>query len=666
MHARRLSALVPLALLTLATSSCNWIVNRVRSEDVLAKMNAKSVLVPPPDTTEEIAFIYSRALTDAYWKYWTPKGTEPFACDKATDALSQAVWCAGTKLVNRSIASSPQGIDECMEVLYKQFDFAPTDPSTDITTDPGQAEEDIIRLETRLAESVITATAYLRTNHPEYFRNSGGSGSTPPSEWSAVKDGIHNGLAQFTTYQKNHGAIVKRDMKKPPTALVLSGGSANGAFSAGGVWWLLTQLTMCPTCQDHDTINIVAGASTGSLIAVLVKDFFAQGAEHHAAALRKLTDNYLCSTNADLYCVTDAGAADLGLTGNETGETGLVRFTGISKLLNNFIDQSTFAAPVELFASTTEYRTGRLFHLSSSDAADIPDLPALRQAILSSIVEPGMSEPIYHVGPRSGFFIDGGIRSGLPMLGPLRGGAERVVAFVNEESDMIPFAKPPGTALSALFRSIDLMTFQPIIGELNQGEYEVAVRRTAEYERCLKRFPSPAVQKPPTDNKAASMTTRATSDSTPTLSPDYAKRERFCRFLKPLPTGNAERAEVVPVGPPQLRLLEQLYRSAWVFQPRVVPQEFKDQVGDLTSLNSAGYEFEPNNMWKQFVLGAATVQERCEELRWALGWTISCKKTEDLKNALAALHADVTQRGCYQKKNDVKVCGKEDPPISVP
>lgn len=648
---RAVAAGVPLAagVLVSGCALLEWGANTaIRSETIVAMRNTSQGVSDTPDTATEIALIYQRALTDAYWDFWTQREVEPFDA-KAADPIATAIWCTGKRLTP-AVDSSRRTYRPCFDRLFAKLGLPPQDPTLPLVYEKkpqpkARLERDIIRVETLLEASVFSAVTFMRSNYPADLRADGPEDTLPSSkDWQDVRQGVHQGLERFTTYQVSHARFARRDSS--PTAIVLSGGAGNGAFSTGGVWFLLHQVAKKPALLAKARIDMVAAASTGALIGILIKDFYAAGPERQRAALNTMVQSYLCSSNADLYCVTDAGVIDLGITGTSGGETGLVRFSGISKLLDAHIDWATFSSPVEYFATATEFKSGQLFYFSSADPGDVTDVASLKQAVLSSIPEPGMAEPMYHVGKNKGFFIDGGIRSGLPVLAPVLGGAEHLVSFVNQRTDMFPLSQDPPNALASLFRSIDLLTFQPIVGELSQGEFELATRRAAEYELCMDRSQA-----------------RAASQG---VAFDYDAANRFCAYRRP-----GEAAQPGAQGKAVLHALEPLYQSSQVFQPRVVPPGFERFVGtDLVGLNAAGYSFSPGVMFRQFALGAATLLQRCDEVATALGWLpdtdFTCEKSDELIKELDELYAQLTAEGCYQKSNALRVCGPNDPQVDPP
>ncbi|HXX67846.1 MAG TPA: patatin-like phospholipase family protein [Polyangiaceae bacterium] len=621
----------------------------IRSQTIVAMRNTNTPVSNTPDVAAEMAQLYQRGLTDAYFDFWTRRESDPFDA-KAADPVATAIWCTGKRLTPNA-EPRKQSDRPCFQRLFTKLGLPAQDPTLALAYEPkpqpkARLERDIIRVETVLEASVFAAVTFMRSNYPADLRVNDPDDALPVTEpaakvWQEVRKGVQRGLERFTTYQVSHARFARRDLS--PSAIVLSGGAGNGAFSTGGIWFLLHQVAKKPALSTKARVDMVAAASTGALIGILIKDFYSGGPERQRAALDTMTDSYLCKSDADLYCVTNAGVIDLGITGSAGSETGLVRFSGVSRLLDAHIDSATFASPVEYFASATEFKSGRLFDFSSADPGDITDVASLKQAVLSSIPEPGMAEPMYHVGKNQGFFIDGGIRSGLPVLPPILGGAEHMVAFVNQRSDMFPLKDYPPNALASLFRSIDLFTFQPIVGELSQGEFELATRRSAEYELCMDRSEA-----------------RAAAQGLPF---DYDRANRFCTYRRPdeEPLGGLR-------GKAVLHALEPLYQSSQVFQPRDVPQGFERFVGtDLVGLNAAGYSFNPEVMFRQFALGAATVLERCEEIATSLGWLpdtdFACEKPDDLMKELDDLRAKLTAEGCYQKSSALRICGPDDPPV---
>lgn len=384
----------------------------------------------------------------------------------------------------------------------------------------------------------------------------------------------------------------RRQLGRPSTALALSGGAANGAFSAGAIWRLFEILDSCRGvakggCGDA-RIDLVAGTSTGALIGVIVDRYFADKAED---AKKLLIDNYTCTVESDLYCVNSAWIWNLA---EET--RGIVKFDGIHDRLDKALTPELDNNATELVTVSVDYASGDIYAMSDQDPVDSGPRDSSAgsrthhegrlNAVMASIVEPVLAEPVDWLPSRGGVvkgtFIDGGIRSGLPVLQAMQRGAERVLVFSNSgiEPDRIA---DPSNAVDILMRSLDLMVGQPRVTEVQQAEFGAVARRLAEYNVCQSRFGHA---------KASDPTSAATIDN-------------FCaRTGKGFSSAPVLRAAASAwVAPVQFPQVATSWRSAWVYRP------------EKTQLESAsGYSFTPEVMRPLFEAGVATFQERCDEL----------------------------------------------------
>jgi len=108
--------------------------------------------------------------------------------------------------------------------------------------------------------------------------------------------GIKEGLAatrNYITARRWH-----RNVNRPTAAIVMSGGGANGAFTAGFMWRLFEIMSSCRNVDGPQgcrgvAIDLVTGTSTGSLVGVTVDMYMTPGLEKRAVEL--LVDNYTCS-----------------------------------------------------------------------------------------------------------------------------------------------------------------------------------------------------------------------------------------------------------------------------------------------------------------------------------------------------------------------------------
>jgi predicted acylesterase/phospholipase RssA len=400
----------------------------------------------------------------------------------------------------------------------------------------------------------------------------------------------------------------RRQATRPTTAVVMSGGAATGAFTAGFVSRLLQVLDGCHHAKDAAgnavdacpaaSIDLVVGTSTGSLVGVLVDLFHTKGQE--ALARRLLVDNYTCSTERDLYCMHDEYdwklASDL---------KGIVRFDGIEKKLTQAIAGGTANNKTESVAVSVDFDSGDIYAQSDQDPADETDTAGRAKAVLASIVEPVMADPVDGLplknGIIAGTFIDGGIRSGLPMREAVHRGAERTLVIATGSIDPGPSAHAD-SALPILLRTIDLATGQPFVGEVQEAEFAAATRRLVEYKVCKTRV------------------------GAATKAPAAIDLERFCRrtALFPATDAHAEIAAATYIGPQLFEEVAQTWKSEWVYRP------------ESGGPSAVGYSFDPRLMRELFKQGVTTFQTRCDETLSLFGVPASIRNANDACKLSAA------------------------------
>ena len=392
-----------------------------------------------------------------------------------------------------------------------------------------------------------------------------------------VEAGIREGAdraGQYIVARRWH-----RSVTVPTTAVVLSGGAANGAFSAGLIWRLMETLNACREapaggCPGRK-IDVVAGTSTGALIGLIIDMYSTPGRQRGARDL--LVNSYTCSVNSDLYCVNDAW--DWALVGDLKG---LVRFDRIQEKIEKQIPVDVWTNDTEMVAVSVDFESGDVFAQSDQDPQDRGDAALRVNGVLASIVEPVLAEPVRSVArdgkPLPGTYLDGGVRSGLPLLEVVQRGAERVLVVSTSriEPDR---TSAPANAMEILMRTIDLLSGQPRIGEVQLGEFAAVGRRMHEHGVCTERL----------------------SDLAAKSRPDVTEYcERRSGFY-PKRTG-AESAAVGWQGPLYFRPVASSWKSSWIFRP-------EEEVE-----TAAGYAFDPKVMRRLFELGAVTFQQRCPEI----------------------------------------------------
>ncbi len=625
-------------LLGVGLSGCVGITKCISSDLVLDQFNAAGSAgdagSPAFATCTRLATaIAEDSLADVYD---TPHALDALSVDGGAQALAEATRCVaqrqGAQTTDRACFACLFGVPAADAGVACAHSL--TFPTAPTTTDDAawKVERDVERVQHGL-QRMVRAMAQTCT-----VLTGPGTAEESPLEraWARATQNL-------MTYQRDRPLSVHPN-NRPVSAWVLSGGAANGAFSAGAVWWLLHLHQQCEACRG-DQVDLLSAASTGTLIAALTKNYFRAGAsaDDRQLALDDLVHGYTCSSNADLYCKQKVSLFDL-LFNDAAPKRGLIDFNGVRSLLTakiGTLDEAIRRAP-EQFASTVDYQSGDVFHFSS---AQIESKDAWAQALEASIVEPLAAEPVSAIGGRKGTWIDGGVRSGLPLMTPLRRGADRAVVFVNSPFESVPKPRMKNAG-EIIFRSIDLFSFQPLLGELAQAEQEKVLKRQGEKERCLDRLGFD------TASDAAAIERRCSGERGP----------RLLTAVRVRPSG----APVTQPGTPVLDRLASPYLGTWLFVPtelknswqaslRVAPG--KSGEVEWKDIGSAGYTFDPNAMWNLFVVGALVANEHCEEINATLGWHLPCPGLESpVHEALKGVRAAFEANKCGQKSLEIPAC----------
>jgi predicted acylesterase/phospholipase RssA len=416
----------------------------------------------------------------------------------------------------------------------------------------------------------------------------------------------------------------QRRVDRPTTALVMSGGAANGAFTAGFVWRLTEVLQTCRAAPDplgcpNAGLDLTVGSSTGSLVGVTVDMFSSPGREQDARDF--LLRNYTCSFAADFYCINDVW------TWSVFGKTrGLVQFDGVRHKLDEMLSDAERDNNMELVTMTVDYQTGDLLAESDQDPADGRAKKDRLDAVLASIVEPVMADPVERLGrpnqERLGTFIDGGVRSGTPVMEASRRGAERVLVIKSAslDSDLQPRQR---NAASMLLRTIDLLVDQVGTTEIQQATLYAMARRLGEYNVCNDRLG-------PVGNSAAKT--------------DFCQRKTLMQRAAP-GTAHAESAVAAFIGPEVFGQVAQSWRSVWVVKPE-------------GNESLSGYKVDPQVMRGLFELGVNTFQERCHDVLGLLDISkeVQTAQCSSDAGAAAVARARTDMKKCTPKPGALKPC----------
>jgi hypothetical protein len=250
-----------------------------------------------------------------------------------------------------------------------------------------------------------------------------------------------------------------------------------------------------------------------------------------------------------------------------------------------------------------------------------------------------MADPVERLGrpgkDLTGTFIDGGVRSGTPVMEAGRRGAERVLVIKSAslDSDLRPRQQ---NAVSMLARTIDLLVDQVGATEIQQATLFALARRLGEYNLCDYRLDPVGQSVVANRDRAVALQRSAKAEfcERRTLAPDVATG-----------AAHAESSVATFLGPELFGQVAQSWRSVWVVRP-----EGKE--------SASGYAFDPALMRRLFVLGVDTFQTRCREVLRLL--EIS-KGIQDLQctseaGTAAVARAKTEIEKCVPNKGGVKPC----------
>lgn len=544
----------------------------LRTGYILEELNAPSEpKTPPPLPTslrERVGRLTRSHLVDAYAN---PSEVAKWmsALGDSSEVIAEQVECLRTSAGGSNSA--------CYDTFLRKTVAGglwglPATPGTVDPTAPTAAEVDAQRFIGN-AMGIAASLAAL------------GDSLQDPMNPFLLKQGLREGAESAAQYVS--ARRWSRKLGRPSNAVVLSGGGANGAFSAGIMWRLLGLMEQCrgrpePEGCGDARIDLAAGTSTGALISTMVDLFHTPGQEQKARDM--LLGNYTCSVESDLYCVNSTWiwkiASDL---------KGLVRFDGVEGKLRAAVVPAQLTNGTELVSVSVDFNTGDVFGISDQDPADFPPtwtdaqrVDGLINAVVASIVEPVLAEPVPWIpsssGRYQGTFLDGGVRSGLPLLQAVQRGAERVLVISTGGLDPTP-VPPPEHAVGMLLRTIDLFVAQPRVGEVQQAELAAVGRRFAEYNVCALRLANVA---------------------DPTAVPTYCRRTGT--GFVPTEARSLQAATSMWMGPARFEQVASSWRSSWMFRPE----------SELAT--ASGYAFSPQVMRPLFKDGVKTFQQRCAEV----------------------------------------------------
>lgn len=225
-------------------------------------------------------------------------------------------------------------------------------------------------------------------------------------------------------------------------ALVISGGTARGAYAAGLVEGLFTRF---PALTEH--VHLLSGTSTGSLIAPML-GLYCLDRDKHAGALELIVKRYQVPSSeafvdeprkllwrALRWIIARLWKDEVARSVTMLGETGAV--LDASPLRKTVEREYTDALLGELFAARDRLQvyvncvsaqTGSLVAFSSADPAMTP--ARFRDAIFASCMQP-VFMPLVQMQEEGEThdYMDGGVRDVVPADSAFWGGATRLLAI---------------------------------------------------------------------------------------------------------------------------------------------------------------------------------------------------------------------------------------------
>jgi predicted acylesterase/phospholipase RssA len=434
----------------------------------------------------------------------------------------------------------------------------------------------------------------------------------------------------------------KRERNRAVSSLVVKGGASTGIYSAGAVWRILTVADRCLAddgpggCKERSggkvQLELLSGTSAGALV-VAVTDLFHQQsclvekqpyvgtmkkapefeatsdpARCRKEALEMLSTFFRCVSRSDLYCSVEGQVPDLFST-----QLGLVRFDGIRDLMTRYVREGSLSNPSELIPNSVDFRWGELYAPSDQDPATTHNPADVVDAIEASFVLPFIAEPVgslrLHGEPQPGRYLDGGIRSELPLLSAVQRGATHMLVISSSPSRIVP-ASPQRNALEIATRYIDVSLSAVTEGELARAEVSAKLGEQRRRTICEKLL---------TEKKACT--------------PPLCEAEAVC-------SGTWDAMCDGEDDP----------RARSSFHMRTIFRNAMDVDG------SFGYSFDPSQLRRLFDAGAEAMRQRCVEVAGLIGIKAD---TPAQKEQLRLWCSEVPQERasyCSGKDLEVKAC----------
>jgi hypothetical protein len=401
--------------------------------------------------------------------------------------------------------------------------------------------------------------------------------------------------------------------RAPTLGIAIKGGASSGTYSAGATWRVLTLLQRYAAQKvlEGDTkratearFAIASGTSAGAVVAAVVDLFHqdrcpidpeaktfrddpiwgkyihnnvATGDACKEYARRLMATLFTCTNQDSLYCIDRQPIWNLA-----SEQKGLMDFRGLRLLMDRHIKEPSLVNSSELVVTTVDFRWGELYIQSDQDPSTVPLDPRapygtpearlfMRRNIEASFVLPFIARPVSELwvggARRAGVFLDGGIKSEIPLLALGQRGVDHALVIGSGPTKITPTAAQPNAALIAA-RYLDLS-----LSAVTEAEWNAMVP----YARYVESK----------EHDACSLILGLDGRG------DSIEQKLFC---------NGEYARACGNRGSKSRRFETL----GIFRPESVDPSF-------------GYSFDEVQMRRLFNAGAESIRGRCEEVASFLG-----------------------------------------------
>jgi predicted acylesterase/phospholipase RssA len=488
----------------------------------------------------------------------------------------------------------------------------------------------------------------------------------------------------------------RRDLNHRTAGLVVKGGAATGTYSAGVVWVALNlidryiEYSRCdrtPSTKSCPRFDLVSGTSTGAFVAAAVDRFgTATDTDTRKAMIRTIAEWFTCFALNDMYCAQERSLTNI-LSPKEPLQ-GVLKFDGLREILSYEIAPSELDNPTELVLNTVDFRSGRLYALSDQNRADMRVPGDVVNGVLASAVLPVIVEPIpaLPISPTAGevaVYLDGGIRSELPVLPLVRRGAERVLIASSGPSVLGETSRLPH-GLAIALRYLDISTGGVTEGELEHAKRHVESVRLAEAIQCRDMLWRNRPKDDPLNFTSVCPKGKACERSqlcagqyqSAKLCANDEDKEDETAAEGPLHDAAAE-APPAPASEAAAAEADEepSKMSPALVAPRLQIRELWKLVGVFRDERTVdpvhGYDFNANDQRRLFLAGAEAARRRCREIADLLGISGPGVRAELPKWCSPKLTKNLCS--CYIKarwlagetKPGIRVCGDAPPQTSV-